>query len=66
LRAEGVDPDIIDAIVMHTRCLMAENGRRSFSTPGRGGDHNGLIVATALVYPDKKLSSVKPKSVVNA
>jgi uncharacterized protein len=24
----------------------------------------GLIVATALVYPDKKLSSVKPKSVV--
>jgi predicted hydrolase (HD superfamily) len=23
----------------------------------------GLIVATALVYPDKKLASVKPKSV---
>ncbi|HPF00604.1 MAG TPA: hypothetical protein PKY63_08065, partial [Bacteroidales bacterium] len=24
----------------------------------------GLITATALVYPDKKISSVKPKSVV--
>ena len=26
----------------------------------------GLIVATALVYPDKKLKSVKPKSVRNS
>ena len=24
----------------------------------------GLIVATAMVYPDKKLASVKPKSIV--
>ena len=64
LAADDVDEETIDAIAMHNE--MATNKTRS--TPFHyalvaGETVTELIVATALVYPDKKLVSVKPKSV---
>ncbi len=64
LRAEGVAEQIIDAICMHN----AAAHDRTRSEPlhhalAAGETMTGLIIATALVYPDKKLASVKPKSV---
>ena len=61
----GVDAEIVDAIRLHNE--QAHSGeRRTTQFPhllGAGETITGLIVATALVYPDKQLASVKPKSV---
>ncbi len=64
LTGRGVDGEIIDAIRMHNE--KAHGDRRS--TPfhhalAAGETITGLVIATALVYPDRKLASVKPKSV---
>ncbi|MEE4242850.1 MAG: HDIG domain-containing metalloprotein [Desulfopila sp.] len=65
LEERGVDADIVEAICLHN--LQAHPGKQR-SSPfhfalAAGETITGLIIATALVYPDKKLSSVKPKSV---
>jgi uncharacterized protein len=65
LAEQGVDPEIIDAIVMHNE--RAKNTRRETEFQhalAAAETVTGLIVATAMVYPDKKLASVKAKSVV--
>lgn len=61
----GVPAEVLQAIAAHN----AENLGLVRSTPldialTCGETITGLIMATAMVYPDKKLSSVKPKSVV--
>ena len=61
----NVEPETIDAIKAHN----AENLGLVRRTPldyalTCGETITGLVVATTLVYPDKKLASVKPKSVV--
>lgn len=61
---QGVHPDVADAIKYHN----AENLGLVRSKPihyaiTAAETITGLIVATALVYPDKKIASVKPKSV---
>ena len=65
LLSKGVAPQIVDAIRMHNE--TAQTGRRRQETfhhaLAAGETITGLIVATALVYPDKKLASVKVKSV---
>ena len=64
LRAEGVAEEIIEAIRMHNEA--AHNDKRCLRfhhALAAGETITGLITATALVYPDKKLASVKPKSV---
>ena len=65
LEERGVAPEIIEAIRMHNE--TAQGGRRrqeAFHHALAAGETiTGLIVATALVYPDKKLASVKVKSV---
>lgn len=64
LREKGVDPDIIDAIKMHNEDAWNTKRNSSFHHALAAGETiTGMIVATALVYPDKKLSSVKAKSV---
>ena len=65
LREIGVDAEIVEAVRLHNE--QAHPGEKR-STPfqhllAAGEMITGLIVATALVYPDKKLASVKPKSV---
>jgi len=64
LTDNGIDGEIIDAIRMHNE--KAHDLKRS--TPfhhalAAGETVTGLVTAAALVYPDKKLGSVKPKSV---
>ncbi len=64
LEEKGLDPQMIEAISLHNE---ASAGRKR-STPfhhalAAGETITGLIIATALVYPDKKLASVKPKSI---
>ncbi len=64
LREKGIDEEIIEAIRLHNE--MAHPDRRSTAfhhALAAGETMTGLIIATALVYPDKKLASVKPKSV---
>lgn len=64
LRQEGVAEEIIEAIRMHNE--MAHGDKRStrfHHALAAGETITGLIIASALVYPDKKLASVKPKSV---
>lgn len=65
LKENGVDAGIIDAIVMHNEIVTGRKRETIFQHALAAGETiTGLIVATTLVYPDKKLSSVKPKSVV--
>ena len=50
--------------LLHTRAMRAFVFEQEFQHLLAAGETiTGLIVATALVYPDKKLASVKPKSV---
>jgi uncharacterized protein len=65
LKGKGVDPEIVEAIRLHN--LSAWPGKRrttSFHYALAAGETiTGLIVAAALVIPEKKLSAVKAKSV---
>ncbi|MCD6570534.1 MAG: HDIG domain-containing protein [Deltaproteobacteria bacterium] len=65
LEEKGVRGEIIDAIKAHN----AENLGITRTKPihfaiTAGETITGLIVATTLIYPDKKIKSVKPKSIV--
>jgi putative nucleotidyltransferase with HDIG domain len=65
LQAKNMDPDIIDAIKHHNE--MATDVPRSnlFQHALAAGETvTGLIQATTYVYPDRKIASVKPSSVV--
>ena len=64
LSERGIDPGIIDAIKMHNETAWGMKRNSVFHHALAAGETiTGLIVATALVYPDKKLASVKTKSV---
>lgn len=64
LRGEGLDEEIIDAIKMHNEEATGLPRTTEFQHALAAGETiTGLIYATALVYPDKKIASVKPKSV---
>lgn len=64
LKEQGLDPEIIDAIVMHNEAVTDRKRETEFQHALAAGETvTGLIVATAMVYPDKKLASVKPKSI---
>jgi uncharacterized protein len=61
----GVDADIVDAIMMHNEVATGKSRTTEFQHALAAGETiTGLIMATALVYPDKKIASVKTKSVV--
>ena len=64
LEEAGMDAESMEAIKLHNE--MATDIPRSADfhhALAAGETITGLIVATTLVYPDKKLASVKPKSV---
>jgi putative nucleotidyltransferase with HDIG domain len=64
LRQKGIDEEIIETIGMHNETARDRKRASVFEHALAAGETiTGLIVATALVYPDKKLASVKPKSV---
>lgn len=61
----GIDADIVDAILMHNEVATGKERNTEFQHALAAGETiTGLIMATALVYPDKKIASVKTKSVV--
>ncbi len=59
-----VTDEMLDAIVMHNEVATGKERTTEFQHALAAGETiTGLITATTLVYPDKKLSSVKTKSV---
>ena len=61
----GIDEDIVEAIKLHNEMATDIPRTTEFHHALAAGETiTGLITATSLVYPDKKVSSVKPKSVV--
>jgi uncharacterized protein len=65
LMQEGYDQDMIEAIKMHNEDATGLERTTLFQHALAAAETiTGLVVATTLVYPDKKLASVKPKSVV--
>lgn len=61
----GIDADVVDAIIMHNELASGKSRHEEFQHALAAGETiTGLITATALVYPDKKVASVKPKSIV--
>jgi putative nucleotidyltransferase with HDIG domain len=64
LNEAGVDPEIVSAIKMHNEKASGQKRSTEFEHALAAGETiTGLITATAMVYPDKKVASVKPKSV---
>lgn len=59
-----LSPEAIDAIVMHNEIATGKERTTVFQHALAAGETiTGLIMATAMVYPDKKLASVKTKSI---
>lgn len=59
-----ISDDALDAIVMHNEVATGKERNTEFQHALAAGETiTGLITATALVYPDKKVSSVKVKSI---
>jgi putative nucleotidyltransferase with HDIG domain len=64
LRLKGLDEEIIRAIKLHNENAHGEKRTEKFHFALAAGETiTGLIIATTLVYPDKKIKSVKPKSI---
>jgi len=63
LEQMGVNPEICTAIRKHNDHLGLKRETTLEHALAAAETVTGLVIATALVYPDKKLSSVKPKSV---
>jgi uncharacterized protein len=60
----GLDEDLVDAIRMHNEMATGLERTTLFQHALAAGETiTGLITATSLVYPDKKVASVKAKSV---
>ena len=61
----GVDAQVLEAIKMHNEEAHGEKRTTVFHHALAAGETvTGLIVATALVQPGKKLAGVRPESVV--
>lgn len=65
LREKGVSEEIIEAVKAHNAEELGIERKDPFHIALTAAETiTGMIVATALVYPDKKLASVKPKSIL--
>ena len=59
-----ITDEMLDAIVMHNEVATGKERTTQFQHALAAGETiTGLITATTLVYPDKKLASVKAKSI---
>src|SRR6056297_2170409 len=59
-----ITDEMLDAIVMHNEMATGKKRITEFQHALAAGETiTGLITATALVYPDKKIATVKPKSI---
>jgi putative nucleotidyltransferase with HDIG domain len=65
LRDKGMEAEIIEAIKAHNAEALGMEREKPFHFAITCAESiTGLIVATTLVYPDKKIASVKPSSIV--
>ncbi len=66
LREKGLPEDLVEAVLLHNEAAHPGRSRTgAFHTALAAGETvTGLIMATAMVYPDKKVASVKPSSVI--
>ncbi len=65
LKEEGMDPEMVEAIVMHNEVPHGKKRSGELQHALAAAETvTGLIVATALVYPDRKVAGVKPGSVI--
>jgi uncharacterized protein len=65
LFSAGLSEDALEAIERHNEMSSTvPRNKRIHHALAAGETITGLIFATAMVYPDKKISSVKPKSVI--
>lgn len=61
----GIDADVTEAIKLHNEYATNLPRTTEFHHALAAGETiTGLILATSLVYPDKQIASVKPKSIV--
>ena len=59
-----ITDEMLDAIIMHNEVATGKERSTEFQHALAAGETiTGLITATTLVYPDKKIASVKPNSV---
>ena len=59
-----ITEEMLDAIVIHNEVATGKERSNVFQHALAAGETiTGLIMATTLVYPDKKIASVKPNSV---
>jgi putative nucleotidyltransferase with HDIG domain len=64
LTEAGIDPEIVDAVKMHNEAVCGTQRSTEFQHALAAGETvTGLVVATALVYPDRKIAGVKVKSI---
>lgn len=64
LREAGISEDVIEAISLHNEeSATKERSSRFHHALAAGETLSGMIFATAMVYPDKQISSVKAASV---
>jgi uncharacterized protein len=64
LTEAGIDPEIIDAVKTHNERVCGAQRSTEFQHALAAGETvTGLVVATALVYPDRKIAGVKVKSI---
>jgi len=65
LKAGGLPEELVEAVLLHNEKATRQKRSATFHHALAAGETiTGLIFAVALVYPDKKISSVKTKSVV--
>jgi len=65
LGERGVSPEIMEAIKAHNAEALGIDRKTDFDIALTCSECiTGMVVATALVYPDKKISSVKPSSII--
>jgi putative nucleotidyltransferase with HDIG domain len=65
LKENGLCEELIDAVKMHNEYATQSPRTDKFHKALAASETlTGLIIATTLVYPDKKLASVKVKSIV--
>lgn len=66
LREHNIDEDIVEAVMLHNEDAAHGKPRTAkfHHALAAGETITGLISATALVYPDKNIQSVKPKSIL--
>ena len=65
LKEKGVSQEIIDAIKAHNAEALGIERKGELDIALTSAECiTGMVVATTLVYPDKKIASVKPKSIL--